>query len=502
MKSIGIDKKFAQIIFAALRVDVSQVRREISTLSVKRMAARAALSLPMSVTRRDGWRQVARRSNTGGDSSDHEHHDADTDDKKDPQLRQGVPLDLSRLKSWRNYNASPAFKHIFEQALGIIVVILMILKGYFMSAQAVIYDFNTGYPDLRVVPHQHLSEIMQEAAFNPAAQQYTGDLFGLYAAREGVAHFLTEQNGSTVKPTELMITTGALGGIDVANRTLTQPGDVVLVEDPTFFFAIQILRMAHVEVVGIPMQADGVDLDALQATLEQYRGRVRLFYTIPAFQNPTGVCLSAEKRKRLVELAREHNFVILEDVTYQALYFDAPPPPVIRQFDEGGEHVITVGSFSKLIMPSLRQGWLWANESQIKAFAGYKADAGTSGLTSHLVAEFIKSGVMDQQIAHVREVYARKRTRVDNALKRFMPDWVRWQTPGGGFFCWLTLPNDMASRQIRAAARQQGVDFMPGSSCFVDGTTDHYIRLCFTMLDEDTLEKGIEVLADCLKSMR
>lgn len=367
-----------------------------------------------------------------------------------------------------------------------------------------LYDLNTGFPDLKVVPHQHLTEIMQESAYHPEAQQYTGSMFGLQSTREQLARFLHNQLGAEISPSELLIPHGALGGIDLTARTLLKPGrgDIVLVEDPTFFYAIHILRNNGAEVIGIPMTNDGMDMDALRQTLNHYTGRVRLMYAIPAYQNPTGMCWSVEKRAQLVELAREHDFIVLEDVTYQSLYFDAPPPPVIRSFDEAGrgDRVITLGSFSKIIMPSLRQGWLWASESQIKMLARCKTDGASGALTSFVLGEFLKAGLIDQQIENVRSLYERKRTRMAEALRKHFPDWAQWERPDGGFFFWVTLPEHIEAKALRVSANAVGVDFMPGSACFVDGQTDHHLRLCFAMLEEDQVESGVAALGKCLST--
>jgi DNA-binding transcriptional MocR family regulator len=364
-------------------------------------------------------------------------------------------------------------------------------------------DLNTGFPDLDVVPRAHLAEIMAEAATQPEAQQYTGSALGLASTRAHLANFLTGQLGATVTPDALLIPHGALGGIDLTARTLLKPGrgDIALVEDPTFFFAIHIFHNNGAEVVGVPMTPDGLDTAVLRATLERLRGRVRLLYTIPAYHNPTGACLSAARRETLVALAREYDFVILEDATYQALYFDAPPPPVVRLYDDGGagDRIITLGSFSKLIMPSLRQGWLWASEAQIRAMARSKTDGASGALTSYALGEFLKAGLMDAQIEVVRRLYARKRDVMAAALARQMPDWVRWEAPGGGFFFWLTLPRELHATELRTMANAAGVDFMPGRECHVDGATDHHLRLCFAYRPEAELEAGAAALGACLR---
>ena len=246
----------------------------------------------------------------------------------------------------------------------------------------ILYDLKLGYPDMQVAPRQRIAEITAEVLNAGRGWQYGGDLQGILPYREQIARFLTDASGVPVTPGELMGTSGALSAIDIVCRSLTRPGDVVLVEDPTFFFVVQVLRMSRVEVVGVPLCDEGIDLEALEGLAQRYGERLKLVYTIPSFQNPTGI--TATNRDALVRVAERHNFTLLEDATYQQLYYDVPPPPYLKLSDTSG-HVVTVGSMSKLMMPSLRMGWIWALPEQIEAFKKFKDDAGST-LTFEIVA--------------------------------------------------------------------------------------------------------------------
>ncbi len=361
------------------------------------------------------------------------------------------------------------------------------------------YDLNLGYPDLAVVPKELLADLTREIVCSNRGLQYGGDLRGVSFAREAVSRFLSDRTGDPVQPSELMITCGSLQGIDIACRSLTQPGDVVLVESPTFFFAINLLRMSHVELVGVPMRQDGIDLDRLQEVIERHSPR--LMYTIPSYQNPTGICATAENRKQLVALAQKHHFVLLEDTAYQFLNFGAPPPPMLKHYDQGSGHVVTVGTFSKLVAPSLRQGWTWATPEQIDLFANYKDDASASTLTCELITEYLRRGGMDQQIAFLQDFYGRKCARMAKAMAEHFPDWVSWTIPDGGFFVWVTLPERLSAKELRTAALARGVDFMLGQGCFVEPVMDRYLRLCFAYIGGDEIEAGVAILGSCLGEM-
>jgi 2-aminoadipate transaminase len=359
------------------------------------------------------------------------------------------------------------------------------------------YDLNLGYPDLDVVPKELLADLTREIVCSNRGLQYGGDLRGVLPVREAVSGFLAGTTGDPVQPSELMITCGSLQGIDIACRSLTRPGDVVLVESPTFFFAINLLQMSHVKLVGVPMRADGVDLDRLQVVIERHSPR--LMYTIPSYQNPTGVCATAENRQQLVALAQKHNFVLVEDTAYHFLHFGAPPPPMLKHYDQGNGHVITVGTFSKLVAPSLRQGWLWATPEQIDQFTNYKADASASTLTCELITEYLRRGDMDHQIAFLQDFYGRKCARMAKSLAEHFPEWVSWTIPDGGFFVWVTLPEYMSAKELRTAAQARGMDFMPGQGCFTEPVADRYLRLCFAYIGEDEIEAGVAILGSILR---
>ncbi|HVU13283.1 MAG TPA: PLP-dependent aminotransferase family protein [Phototrophicaceae bacterium] len=365
---------------------------------------------------------------------------------------------------------------------------------------AAVYDLKTGYPNMQLVPRERLSAITADVLAAGKGWQYGGDLLGLLSAREQIADFLSDASGQIVAPNELMITAGALTAIDIVSRTFTQPGDVIVVEDPTFYFVVGVLRMSHVEVVSVPLGADGIDLDALDALCERYGERLKLVYAIPSFQNPTGITATHANRTALVELAQKRNFIVVEDSTYQLLYYDAPPPPYLKTYDRDG-HVILVGSVSKLVMPGLRTGWIWAQAEQIQKCKAYKDDAG-SALTMEIVAEMIRSGAMAEQVEFARKLYAGKHNRAVAALDRFAPDWLQWSAPGGGFFIWMTLPEPLTAAKLEPFVQERGVKIFAGRESYVNPPDDQHLRLCFALLDDDLLDEGIARLGEALHAAK
>ncbi len=362
-----------------------------------------------------------------------------------------------------------------------------------------VYDFKTGYPPLELIPRERLSAITARIIELGRGWQYGGALQGKLPIREQVAHFLSDLSGIDVPPDQLMITNGALAGIDIACRSFTRPGDVVVVENPTFYYVVRLLAMSHVEVVGVPLTAEGIDLEALAKLADQYGERLKLVYSIPSFHNPTGI--NATNRAALALLAAERDFIVLEDATYQPLYYGAPPPPLLKTYDTSG-HVVTTASVSKVLMPSLRFGWLWAQPDQVELFKQFKGDGAPSTFTAEIVADYIASGLFAEQVERARALYARKHDRMIAALDRHAPTWLDWSAPGGGYFIWATLPEPLTAAQVLPLAHDRGVDVFRGSDCYVNPPHDRDLRLCFAMLDDDLIEPGIVELCAALEAAR
>jgi 2-aminoadipate transaminase len=369
------------------------------------------------------------------------------------------------------------------------------------------YNLSLGYPESIAMPSSTLSDLAAEIIGAGRGLQYGGDLYGPRFVRQEIAAFLRDKTQMTIEAESLVLTAGSVHGIDVVTRALTKPGDVVLVEGPTFFFVFNLFRMNQVELVSVPLCEYGIDLVELERLLKQYGSRVRILYTIPSYQNPTGICASAENRRALVMLAHQYDFTILEDTAYHFLYFDAPPPPMLNYYDgqlsgtpnQVANHVVTLGTFSKLVAPSLRQGWIWSTPENIAKFVANKSDAGASTLTSELLSEFLKRGEIDKHLVFLRDLYGRKCQRLADSMRQRLPDWVGWTQPGGGYFVWVTLPRSISATAVRMEALKQGVDFLPGQVCFPNQVEDNTIRLCFAYLDEALLEPGVAILGDILR---
>lgn len=361
------------------------------------------------------------------------------------------------------------------------------------------YDLHLGYPDTkRLVPHALLSEITSQLLLNDAATQYSGTLVGPPVAREALAQFITRYADDEAHPDALLMSNGALEGINIVTRAVCQPGDVVVVEDPTFFFVLRLFRAAHLHIETVPMTPLGLDLDALEALAKQHGSRLSAVYTIPSFHNPTGVTTRVDHRQRLVQMAQQYDFYLIEDATYQWLHFDTPAPPLLSHYDDGSGHAITVGTFSKIIMPALRQGFIWSTPENIRRFTDFK-DFTVSLLNANLLGEFIRREHIDDQVLHARQLYKGGRDAFCDALDQSLPASVQWSRPNGGFFVWATLPDGLHATSIRDAAQARGLNFMLGQASYANAVPDNTMRLCFTVLPDDDLRTAAQILGEVIR---
>jgi DNA-binding transcriptional MocR family regulator len=300
-----------------------------------------------------------------------------------------------------------------------------------------------------------------------------------------------------------MITTGAGQAIAVVGRALLDPGDTVLVETPAWPGALNAFRRCGARLVAVPVDAAGLDTGALAQTLDTLAAegtQPKLLYTVPNFQNPTGVTPTLARRQALLDLARRYDFVILEDDAYRDLAFEGALPPSLFALDPDGR-VLRTGTYSKILAAGLRLGWLLGPREVLPRLIALKDDGGTSPFTSYLAATYSLAGELEPHIARLVASYRRKRDVMLAALDRYFPRSVTWTVPAGGFFVWVTLPPGPDAADLLRAAREEGVDFLPGRSCFPDpqaGTS--HLRLAFSLPTPDQIEEGIKRLGGVLDS--
>ena len=362
-------------------------------------------------------------------------------------------------------------------------------------------DFGIGQPQDAILP----VDILHKAASHHCADgrrhslQY-GTEFGDGHLRLALADFLSVHYAIAVDPEPIFITNGNSQAIDIVCTALTRPGEVVFVEEPSYFLALDIFRNHHLRIVGIPVDEHGLSIDALEAALEQHAPS--LIYTIPAFHNPTGVTLSAERRQRLVELAVRHGFLIVADEVYQLLdYLGDAPAPMAAYVDSG--RVLSLGTFSKILAPGLRLGWIQAGMSLLQRLAKTAYVVSGGGLnpyTSSIVQCVIERGWQAEYLQTLRTLFRERTDVMHNALMRHFPKGIAYKKPAGGYFFWLKFSPEIDTTQFLDKARDLKVGFRAGSVFSVSGGQKNFMRLSFAFYDADRIEVGIETLAHAISS--
>ncbi len=375
--------------------------------------------------------------------------------------------------------------------------------GTVVAGATDLVSFAPGYPAPELFPWDELREISAGllSGTDSDTLQY-GPTRG-YAPLLDAVVSLSAERGIVARGDDLLITSGSQQGIDLIARVMINPGDVVLVELPTFTGGIAAFRNAQAKLVGVPQDADGIDVDALDAIWQRERRGgtpIKLLYVVPNFQNPTGALLTADRRRRLVEWAGRRDILIVEDDPYGSLYFEdvasAAETRPLRADDPEGR-VLYLSTFSKTLAPGFRVGWMQAPPTLIERFETAKQSTDlTSGiLDQHVVYEAVKRGVVHALAPKLRALYARKRDVMEQALRARFGSRLTWSSPKGGFFVWATLPPGLTDTALLNRALARGLVFVVGSAFFVDGTGHEKIRLSFSAPSIDRIEEGVDRLA-------
>lgn len=371
-----------------------------------------------------------------------------------------------------------------------------------VSAGTDMISFTGGFPDPKSLPAQRIAAATARAMEKNGqwALQY-GSAAGYAGLIDQLREKLQRDNGVAVERENVLITAGASQAIDLVCSVMLNPGDVILSEEPTWMGAVRIFRAHQAKVIGVPMDNEGMQLDILEARLASLKAdgvQPKFIYVIPTYQNPTGVTTPLYRRTRLLELAAEYNVAIMEDDAYFDLRFSGERIPMLVTLDTAGL-VIYTGTFSKIMAAGMRLGWIVAPPAIIERAAKMKADGGTNPFASNVAAEYAASGELAEHIGELVGIYRGRRDAMVDAMKEEMPEGVTWTAPNGGFFLWLTLPEGCDATAILPESRAHGVDFLPGTGCFFDGTGQRHIRLSYSFSDEDAIRRGIKILGGILR---
>jgi DNA-binding transcriptional MocR family regulator len=300
-----------------------------------------------------------------------------------------------------------------------------------------------------------------------------------------------------------MITGGTSQALEMLCQVLTQPGDVVLVQTPTYNLALRLLREYHLDLIPVQSDGEGIIVDDLAERLRELelQGRQpRFLYLVPTFSNPSTITIPLERRRALIKVAQHHKLCLIEDDAYCDLWYESPPPPSLYSLDPNGL-VIHLRSFAKIMAPGLRLGWMLASSEFVRQCANrgvFVSGGGPNHFTAHIVAAFMELGLLNQHVNTLRTRYQERRNILERALRKYLADTCQWSSPQGGFFFWLQLPENVKSGELLSTAKAKGVSFLPGTFCFVNGGGENFCRLTFTMVAPDELKEGVRRLQKAL----
>ena len=348
-----------------------------------------------------------------------------------------------------------------------------------------IYSFAGGYPSAETFPLETIERLSADVLhkYGAKALQY-GATQGVPELREAIS----KRYGVPVE--NIQITTSSQQGIDVCTRILVDPGDVILTTNPTYLGALQSFKSYRAKVIG-------VELDKLEEVLSSGK-KVKFFYAIPDFQNPSGQTMTLQQREKLVGLARTYDFLIVEDSPYRELRYEGEPVPTI--YSLAPERTLHLGSFSKIMAPGFRLGWIiGAPELLDQIYVCKQAlDLCPPIMDQYMAAEFMAGGELDKNLAHTIELYRDKRDYLLSLLEKYMPAGVSWTHPEGGLFLFVTLPENIDTVALYDRALAAGVAYVAGSFFYVYGSHKNTMRLNFSFLDKERMEPGIKLLASLL----
>jgi len=361
-----------------------------------------------------------------------------------------------------------------------------------------------GMPDPETFPVEDIKEIVQKVLNENSARalQYSSTE-GLPDLRKCILDFLAKDNISG-ELDNIIISSGSQQGLDLVGKAFLSPGDIAIVELPSYLAALNAFRSYGGVLMGIPMDEDGMKMDVLEEKLTQLKNsgkKVKFIYTISNFQNPAGVTLTLARRKKLIEIAHKFNVLIIEDNPYEKLRFEGESIPSIYSIEKNGS-VISLGTFSKILCPGLRLAWILGNEEIIKKLVILKqaTDLCTNIMGQLIAFEYCQSGKLEKRINSNVNIYRKKRDVMLNSLEKYFPPEASWTKPQGGFFVVASLPEYMDTGEIFKQAIEENVAYVPGSPFFADGEGKNTMRLSFCYPSLEDIEEGIKRLGQVIKN--
>lgn len=364
----------------------------------------------------------------------------------------------------------------------------------------IVVSMRGGHPDPAHFPIRDLLASAERALRrNSLALQY-GDVLGFPDLRDFIVARVKRDDAKIVAREQVMVSSGGLHALGLLFEALLDPGDLLVVEAPTYGAVLSWIGSRKLKAIAIPVDENGMRVDELETRLgELWReGRLpKLVYTIPTFHNPTGTEMSLERRRRLVQLAAQWGFLIIEDETYRDLRFEGAALPSLYSLDEAGL-VVKIGSFSKTVAPGLRLGLVVGHPDIVSALGLLRTDLGSSPWLAATVADYVSGGRFEERVQYLCSFYRDKRDRMLAALEAHCTPFATWRIPRGGFFFWLRTAPGIEANQLLEESRKEGLEYNPGFNYFLDGSGGDRLRLVFANVTLDKIDPGIAALGRAL----
>lgn len=358
-----------------------------------------------------------------------------------------------------------------------------------------IISFGGGLPNPKSFPVEEINKASSKVLSKNGEEilQYS-TTEGYLPLREFIAGRYSK-NGLKVDADEILITNGSQQGIDLISKVFLNKGDKVLVENPTYLAAIQSFGLFEPEFKSVPLMEDGADIDALKKIFDE--DKIKLFYSVTNFQNPTGITYSKEKRQKLAEILKNEDTIFVEDNPYGEIRFIGEDILPVKAYLETG---ILFGSFSKIVSPGMRLGWIVAKKKIMEKIiiAKQASDLHSNYFTQRIVYQYLIDNNVNEHIEKIKKMYRKQRNLMVSMIEEYFPENVHYTKPEGGMFLWVTLPEGLSSTELFNVAIKENVAFVPGKAFFPDGSGDNTLRLNFSNSDEERIEEGIKRLGKAI----
>ncbi|MDD3168929.1 MAG: PLP-dependent aminotransferase family protein [Eubacteriales bacterium] len=376
-----------------------------------------------------------------------------------------------------------------------------LLKAFQDSGRPGLISFSAGFPSTETYPVEEIERSLQRVMRNHGheAMSYCSSS-GYDELRRLIQNRLHQKFGLNYGLNEIIITNGSQQGLDMSAMLFLNPDDIVLFEAPTYLGAVSALKIYQANMVSIPSDENGINMQELARTLAKYGNRVKLIYVSPDYQNPTGRSWALDRRRQFIDFISDYPIPVLEDAAYSELSFDEAPQKPLAYFDQSGQ-IIYIGTFSKVFCPGLRIAWLCSKSELIEKYLLLKntADLSSCTVAQYLMADYLNHNDMEDHIKRISTLYTHRRDVMVAQINRCFPGGVRFTLPKGGLYLWLELPENIDTDRLLPLAIERNVTFMEGAAFYPDRSKRNEIRLNFSNMKDADIKKGIEILAQLIR---